>query len=42
MKGKAVALLLIIAVAGMMMTGPAVGSGHRAELEAIVNAGRPE
>ena len=37
MKGKAVALLLIIAVAGMMMTGPAVGGGYRAELEAIVN-----
>ena len=37
MKRKAIVILLVMAVAGMMMAGPARGSDNRAELEAIVN-----
>ena len=37
MKRNAIGILLVMVVAGMMMTGPARGSDNRAELEAIVN-----
>lgn len=37
MKRMAIVILLVMAAAGMMMTGPAIGGGNRAELEAIVN-----
>ena len=37
MKGKATVILLLVALAAMMMTGPALSGGTRAELEAIVN-----
>ena len=37
MKRKTTAILLVMVVSGMMMTGPAIGGGSRADLEAIVN-----
>lgn len=37
MKRKATVILLVVAMAAMMMTGPALSAGTRAELEAIVN-----
>ena len=37
MQRMALVILLVMAVAGMMITGPALGSSSRAELEAIVN-----
>ena len=37
MKRKATVISLVMAMAAMMMTGPALSGGTRAELEAIVN-----
>ena len=37
MKRKTTAILLVMVVSGMMMTGPAIGGGSRADLEAIIN-----
>ena len=37
MERKAIAVLLVMVVAGIMIAGPARGSDNRAQLEAIVN-----
>ena len=37
MERKAIVVLLVMVVAGIMMTGPARGSDNRVQLEAIVN-----